>query len=303
MNLTESIRQWVLKNLPYDRQDAALSVYLNGLDAHGLLVVFHNWAHRLVKPQPRQVRQSMAYRQNPRTAQCASDLAHIIADIEQGRDLTKYLSRDVARAPVKVPRTARRPDLDLMLSDWGVHHLHISSQVEADGFVRRGKRLLFAIFAPNVAYLIDVMKHGDWTRDHVLEVLATEWPTEGVLHEIRGVAGLKNQITEEQRATLRRRRTNTWFEFGGKVFAPIGGMSGAGTTIAATRESDMLLDRIRVFEEAIARNPRCLEADFARSGLVLPKQPQFTVAIREDGAGVIETQTGAWINFTKPRRF
>jgi hypothetical protein len=301
LNLTESARQWVLKNLPYDRQDAALGVYLQGLDAHGLLVVFHNWAHRLIKPQPRQVHQSMAYRQNPRTAECASDLARIIADIEQGRDLTKYLSRDIERAPAKAPGACRRPDLDLLLNDWGVHHLHISSIVEPNGFVKRDGPLLFVSFTSHAAYVIDIMVHGDWTRAHVLEVLAKEWPTEGVLHEIRGVTGLKNQITEEQRATLRRKWTSTWFEFGGKVFAPIGGMSGAGTTIAATRESDMLLDRIRVFEEAIGRNPRCLEADFARSGLVLPKDPQFKFAIREDGAGVIETQTGAWINLTNNR--
>lgn len=301
MNLVESVRQWVLGALPYDRQDAALDAYLKGLDAHSLLVAFHNWSHRLVKVQPRLVRRSTAFQQNPLTSEYASDLARIIADVEQGSSLTKYLSRDVVRAPVKMPQTGKRPDLDLMLNDWGVHHLHISSHVEADGFVRRGEPVLFAVFKPHTAYLIDIMMHGDWTRDHVLEVLATEWPTEGVLPEIRGVIGLKNQITEEQRATLRRKRVNTWFEFGGKVFAPIGGMSGAGTTIAATHESDMLLDRIRIFEEAIVRNPRSLEADFARSGFVLPKEPQFEFAIREDGAGVIEKQTGAWINLTNNR--
>jgi hypothetical protein len=94
VNLTESARQWVLKNLPYDRGDAALVAYLNGLAAHGLLVVYHNWMNRLVKPQPRVVRKSKAFQLNPLTIQRASDLAQIIADIEQGRDLTKYLSRD-----------------------------------------------------------------------------------------------------------------------------------------------------------------------------------------------------------------
>jgi hypothetical protein len=43
VSLVESTRQWVLTNLPYDRGDAALVAYLAGLDAHRLLVVYHNW--------------------------------------------------------------------------------------------------------------------------------------------------------------------------------------------------------------------------------------------------------------------
>ncbi|HWY82418.1 MAG TPA: hypothetical protein VNY10_10890, partial [Roseiarcus sp.] len=133
MSLVESTRQWVLTNLPYDHNDAALVAHLAGLDAHGLLVVYHNWISRLVKPQPRAVHKSKAFQRNPLATQRANDLAQIIADIELGRDLKKYLSRDIDRAPAKAPGARRRPDLDLMLNSWSVHHLHISSIVEPDG--------------------------------------------------------------------------------------------------------------------------------------------------------------------------
>jgi hypothetical protein len=86
MNLKESVRQSVLRDLV---------AYLNGLDAHGLLVVYHNWMNRLLRPQPRQVRKSRAFEQNPIFAQRKSDIDQIIADIEEGRDVTKYLSRDI----------------------------------------------------------------------------------------------------------------------------------------------------------------------------------------------------------------
>lgn len=138
MNLIESARQFVLTNLPYDRGDVSVVAYLQGLDAHRLLVIHHNWMRRVVPPQPRTVHKSHPFRQNSLTVQRASDLTSMIADIEAGRDLKKYLSRDIFRAAVKIPGARRRPDLDLMLNDWGVHHLHISSTVEADGFVRRG---------------------------------------------------------------------------------------------------------------------------------------------------------------------
>jgi hypothetical protein len=99
--------------------------------------------------------------------------------------------------------------LDLMLNDWGVHHLHISTQIDPDGFVNRSKQkqadepLLFAFFQQQTAYLIEIMKHGDWTRDHVLEVLATEWPDEGVIYEVKGILGGARSNTDEERAKLR----------------------------------------------------------------------------------------------------
>jgi hypothetical protein len=298
MNLKESVRQWVLKALPYDRANVDLLTHLNGLDAHRLLVVYHNWINRLVKPQPRVVHKSKAFLQNPKTMQRASDLAQLIADIEQGRDLTKYLSRGIVRAPAGIPGQDRRPDLDLMLNDWGVHHLHISSIIEADGFVKRDGPLLFVSFKPDAAYLIDIMTHRDWARDHVLEVLAAEWPDKGVIHEVKGALGLKNSVMGQRRATARRKHLNTQFEFQGKVFMPIGFMSSAGTTFAATREADKLLDRVAVFERELAGNPRGLAADFEKHGLVFPAAPEFEFAIREDGYGVIETKTRAWINLT-----
>jgi hypothetical protein len=250
VNLKESVRQWVLRELPYDRADADLVAHLNSLDAHGLLVVYHNWMSRLIKPQPRQVRKSNAFRQNPLTAARANELAQIIDDIESGRDLRKYLSRGVkVAASIPGKPFGKRRDLDLMLNAQGTHHLHISTQVEADGYVSRPKQgtapepLLFAVFQQQTAYLIDIMKHGDWTRDHVLKVLATEWPDEGLIHEVKGgkgfkVIGPRHNYTEDERGLLQMNGINTPVQIGHNVFMPAGGMtSAAGTTMAAGRES------------------------------------------------------------------
>lgn len=296
MSLREGVRQWVLQNVPYDRNDASLVAYLNGLDAHGLLAVFHNWMSRLVKPQRRTVHRSKAFQQNSLTVQRTADLAQIVDDIEHGRNLSRYLSRDITRAAVRIPGQGRRPDLDLMLNDWGVHHLHISTQVEPDGFVKRDGPLLFVSFQPANAYLIDIMGHGDWTRDHVLQVLATEWPKAGVIHEIKGAMSLAHPLTEADRAVLRKKHINSFFEFNGKVYSPNGFMSAAGFSMHATREADRLLDRIDAFEHEFARNSEWLKATFEQHGLTWPSNPNFEFAIREDGPGVIETNTRAWIN-------
>jgi len=83
MNLTDSVRQWVLASLPYDRGDAKLVAYLNGLDAHAALVVYYNWANRLVPPQPRTIHKSRAFEQNRLTSRRASDLEHVPPELNR----------------------------------------------------------------------------------------------------------------------------------------------------------------------------------------------------------------------------
>jgi hypothetical protein len=306
MNLTDSVRQWVLASLPYDRGDAKVVAYLNGLDAHAALVVYYKSAGRLVPPQPRTVHKSRAFEQNPLTSQRASDLALIIADIEQGRNLKKYLSRDIDRAAVKVPGDKRR-DLDMLLNDWGIRHLHISSVVEANGFVKRDDHLLLVSFKPDAAYLIDVMSHRDmtyhkWVRHHLLEALASEWPHEGVIYEMKTPTA-PNQLTETQRANFRGNHYNAAFSFGGRTFVPRGLTMAIGTTMEARLYARHLLDRVREVEKALTENPCGCAAVFERYNSTLPNEPEFVFGIGNDGPAILEKKTGTWIALREtPRR-
>lgn len=293
MNLTDSVRQWVLANLPYDRGDVKLVAYLNGLDAHAALIVYYNWRSRLVPPQPRTVHKSRAFEQNPLTVQWASDLAAIMADIEQGRDLTKYLSRAILRALTKV-HGDERPYLDMLLNAWGVHHFHISSIVEADGFVKRDDPLLFVSFTADAAYVIDLMKHGDWCREHVLKVLADEWPRAGVIYEVKG-APPPPPITEQQRANLRGNYYNAAFSFDGRTFMPRGLIIATGTTMQIRAYVQALLRQILGIEKALTENPHGCAVIFERYSSTLPDKPEFEFTIGDDGPAILEKKTGTRI--------
>jgi hypothetical protein len=165
MALVHSVATWVLDNLPYDRNDRKVVAALKSKSGAELLVIYMNWRNRLISPEPRAVLKSSAFDANPVVKQRSGEFAEIIDDIEQGRVLTKYLSRSV-RVGFALPphpkrkQLSRRKDLDLLLNDWGIHHLHVSRVVEPDGFVKRGGPVIFAIFKPDRAYLIDVMGHG-----------------------------------------------------------------------------------------------------------------------------------------------
>ncbi|MEQ1697246.1 MAG: hypothetical protein ABL901_15540 [Hyphomicrobiaceae bacterium] len=300
--LEQSVRSWVLAHLPYDKSDNTLDQHLQSLDAHGLLVVCHNWMSRLVKPQPRSVAKSAAFLANPVVTARKSDFDSLIADIEAGNDLKQYLSRGV-KVAAQVPgvKLGRRQDLDLMLTEWGVHHLHISSQVESDGFVKRDGPLLFAVFRPATAYLVDVMGHGDWNSEHVLRTMYQEWPKAGIIHALDpGLPGhptkLVSNRTEAERGQLRKAGINSLLDLGGGVIVKAAaGMSGAGTAIGATVAADRLLEKIEAFEDEWTNRIADLKQRLAAAGFACPDDAEFEFAIMPDGYGVIETKTRTWI--------
>ena len=189
--------------------------------------------------------------------------------------------------------------LDMLLNDWGIHHLHISSVVEADGFVKRDDHLLLVSFKPDAAYLIDVMVHRDmtdhkWVRHHLLEVLASEWPHEGVIYEMKTPAA-PNQLTETQRANLRGNHYNTAFSFGGRTFVPRGLMMANGTTMEAWLYARALLNRVGEVEKTLTETPRGCAAVFERYNSTLPDEPEFAFGIGNDGPAILEKKTGTWI--------
>ena len=128
MNLMESVRGWVLKNLPHDGADQKVVAALKAKSPRELLVLYLNWRERLIPPAPRRVLRSSVFDTNPIVHECSAAIAQIGDDIKQGRDLTRYLSRRVTIG-FELPRAQstknlyKRRHLDLLLNDWGIHHL------------------------------------------------------------------------------------------------------------------------------------------------------------------------------------
>jgi hypothetical protein len=170
------IQRHVFTYLPHD---PAHTAELEAKPVRELLDIYASWQQRLVFPCPRRVHQSKALRANPLAANPAHrpGLNALIEKIGRGEVITPHLSRGILQGykPAKpdAPKALlKRRDLDLLLNDWGIHHLHVSTKTDQDGFVERSKALLFAAFQPHDAYLIDLMEHGDWTHEHLIEVIA-----------------------------------------------------------------------------------------------------------------------------------
>jgi hypothetical protein len=302
MCLVDTIRDSVLPNLPYDRSDPAVGSALANKHPAEILCLYLNWRNRLIPPQPRSVAKSIVFNQNPIAAQRSEAISEIVADIEQGNDLTKYLSRRVTTGFAFPPKPgaknlAKLQHLDLLLNEWGIHHLHISTTTEADGFVERDDPLLFAMFEPETAYLLEIGTHSSFADQTLAEIAVENWPDAQLFLEIKGIQ-LRNGVpySPADRKQMRSAGIFSFIPIGDRVFAPRGGISSAGTSAQASLRTNHIVRTLRAFEERIKADPTEV-AGLIRSHGYEPGDPlQFKFALLPAGGfGVIEITSGVAI--------
>jgi hypothetical protein len=224
-----------------------------------------NWLGRLIEPKPRKVHQSKELLSNPLSKNFSIPLADIIQKIENGTDITCHLSDRITTGytsinsgytpvPSKKNPVSReknfnpinKRDLDLLLNDWKIHHLHLSTNIENNGFVTRTKQLLFAVFTKSDSYLIDISTHGKWADDHLIRVIVSNWPHENLVWSLRA-SGVP-PTSEEERLQLRSAGAPLLVGVDGKVFmATDGGISTAGTSTRAGMTADQIIYALKQF--------------------------------------------------------
>lgn len=294
MDYENDIREHVLATLPYAPTKRS---ELEEKTAFQLLVIYLNWRNRLVPARPRRVHRSRSLECNPLSMTRKADIDRIVTKVTNGEDLTPHLSTRVKNGyeSSKIKRN-QRPDLDLMLAEWQVHHLHLSSVLAADGFVKRDGPLLFTAFRPDDAYLIDIFEHEDWTREAITHILIDEWPECGFVHEMNGMVGLERPVSEKGRATLRGAGINSPFiERNGKFYmVGLGGITTAGTPMMAAQHARYIMGALNTFANHVANHPEYISDTLAANGLEIPPDPDLHFVYRPDGRyGVIETNTRA----------
>jgi hypothetical protein len=299
MNLAESVVEWVLAALPYDRSDPKVVDALSCKHPGELLVLYLNWQSRLIPSQPRREMRSREFDQNPIVTNRATVIAEIIRDIEQGSELTKYLTRRVLSG-FELPRNPnnkhlrRLQHLDLLLNEWGVYHFHLSTNVEPDGFMERDDPLLFVMFRADKAYLLDVGTHKTFEDDRLAQIAISNWPDDQLFPEIKGIIGLRggNPYTSDERKKLRSAGIFSFIQIGNRVFSPAGGISSAGTSTQAAMLSNRIMRALKKFEEHALVDPSSIIAFIHRYGGKPSSPLEFEFARFPNGFGVIEKTSG-----------
>jgi hypothetical protein len=261
-----------------------------------LLVAYHNWLCRLIRPVPRSIHLSREFSTSPQRAKYAAALADIFDAIATGKDLTHRLSK-LVRFGIVANSTSATKDKDLMLNDWGIHHLHLGMGPDKKdpSVTARSGDLLFAIFRPTAAYILNIFDHKDWTDRDIVRIAVENWPNLDLFLELKGVMALDRTVDEAEHQTLRKAGITSMVEVDGRVYAGRGMLSTAGTSIQSVRAADKLLERLENFEELCASSTSAVEKLLLQAGVQPPNAPHFVFQFLTDGYGVRETTTGAFI--------
>ncbi len=91
----------------------------------------------------------------------------LLGKMSNGEDLNPHLSRSVLR----------KADYDdPLLNDWGMHHFHLGTRFDADGFVKRTDDVVFAIVDWERVYVAGIGRHREWAAHRLIDAVDENWP-------------------------------------------------------------------------------------------------------------------------------
>ncbi len=152
-----------------------------------LVITYLNWRTRFISARPRRVHLSRELLSSAKYRSHRASVHAIVSKIESGEDLTPHLSRGTKTAYATTGQSRRgRPDLDRLIADWDIHHLHLATTLDSDGYVTRTGDLLFGHFAPDDAYLIGVFPHKSWAALEIAEITMRNWREARIFITLQG---------------------------------------------------------------------------------------------------------------------
>ena len=196
-----------------------------------LLTVYYNAMRRIVGAWPRTVHRASGF-VAPKDPNQERALSTIEQKLQKGESVIPYLSRKIKDLSYN----------DLLLNDWGIHHFHLGTDIGEDGFVNRTGPLLYIVFGDTIdfhgrgntdAHLLAVMDHNDFTTQELVEILHENWP-DLPQFDLPGMNG--DRLSDAEIRRLRDLHTNycLLLRNGKSIFAPGGGITGAGTSAVDT---------------------------------------------------------------------
>jgi hypothetical protein len=264
--LEAKIRRHLLATMPPE------ATFLEQLDLQGLLIEHRTWRGQFIAPKQRRVHLARELGEGEKAAEHEAILQELIGKIEAGEDLNAQLSNVVQRIPR--PHKSGQSRRDSLLSEWGIHHLHLSNKMTGDGFVERSDDVLFAIFRDADAYLVGIYGHPgseNWAAEAIFAVIVRNWPDAGLVRPIESAIGLSQDYSDEDRERLRKSGVQTAIEIDGKVYVPgTLGQTIAGTPIMATMAANKLMWALRQWKDDPYGRLRAVEG-VEREAYWLPK--------------------------------
>jgi hypothetical protein len=277
-DLLDGLRSAILEAIPTTTSSDRAA--LLSLDTRDLVVRFINWRDRLIHPHPREIRRSLTFNTDDLFLQNRDDVNLLLAKLASGQDVNSHLSERVLHG-YKAPHPSGTPgkDLDLLLNDWGIHHLHLGHVPWRNGFTARSEPLLFVVVQRHTVFALAVMGHRLWTKESLVEAAVRSWPGR-IFQPIDAIPQSGGQYSEGDRKMARDAGISLFVRVDDNTYtSPMGGLSAARTSSRATIEANRIIRTFRDLQKA----PQTLTAQLKQSAHAAqrrwPRRPDIRVRI------------------------
>lgn len=239
---------------------------------------FMNWQSRLVHPHPREVNKSDGFDSQPAVQANRPYIEALLTSIARGDDVGAYLSDDVRNGYcIHLSNQKDGPDFDLLLNEWGIHHLHIDQTPGKSGRKVRSNDLLYVIFGRGVAFVLAVAPHRAWTSRRLIETTVRSWPNQGLFVSLNMLPG--RGWTEDEHKVLRRTGLTTVAVVDDKpwVSGVTCGMTTALVSTRVVRETGELLRFLHFARKNSQDLERQLRKNAVLTGVAWPTEPAISI--------------------------
>ena len=212
------------------------------LNLNDLLLTYLNLHRKGIEKRPRKVLISQELKRNPIYKKKRKIIQKILKKLEKGEDISIYLSH----------RAVEPRQQDLLLNNWGIHHLHLGEKIETkprnrQGLAKGTKELLFARFEKDVVYLLDIKDHKSFSSKEFLGIIHNNWPKSIEQYRVN-VIDISHNASDEEIFQLWNAGYTVFikiFDNENKpvIYFPIGG--GISTARTATIDSSRLMSILR----------------------------------------------------------
>ena len=238
---------------------------------------YFNLLKRLIPSYPRQVLVSNKF---SCPVELEMGLEIIKKKIRNGEDLRPHLSRRIQNLDYNDP----------LLNDWGIHHLHLGTTLDASGFITRTGPVLFARFDNERAFLINVMEHANWSKQEFIRILHENWPDSIRSFRLDRIWKLTYVPSDTDIKDLRQAKIQTFVQLEeGIVYAPLGGgYDRSGRSSDARIQSNCWMKTLENWEKWVRDNYLLLVEQAKHEGVTFGSKLKFRLMINDPKVYALE---------------
>ena len=264
-NFDNSLKQILLQNIGLKPNEAIYKEIFE-LELSKVLLVYFNQRKKIPLPVKRKVHYAKEFYDNLDYKLYETTINKIALYFEQGLNIYPFLSKTVKN--IYLPNGRKYKDKDMLLNDWGVHHLHLGELKDSSEFAERTRDVLFCKITDTDVYFIGVFDHKktDTFADiDILRILKNNWVSFLEPYELKDVTGLVGAKGEEIKLTskdyieLRKEGSSTIYEVDGTFyFSPTGGYATSCHSINDVRAADDIMIELNTIRRALEESKNSL---------------------------------------------